>query len=392
MSDITMRSLQIEETAEVAIQLSGYAFSPTPPLPTKEEQLKYLEYQQDSTAVALFEDDKPMVITRSTPLRHNVRGAILSGGGIRGVATHPSGRRKGYARQALTKLLHELHERGEVMSTLYPFRESFYQRLGYATFPQPRTVKFSPAPLGPLLKQPLEGEVSLKLLSEGNDEWYLFMEKILQQQHGLGLFSQRASESRRDHNPTWLAIAQVNGEAHGMMHYKIKGYDNSMEVSRFFYTSSQGKYLLLEWFARHIDQIKTIEIVLSPDEQPETWFADLIPTIQTELAPMGRVLDVTGLNGLATGAGHLHISINDPVCPWNEGTYRLDSENGKLQVARGNASPDCHLTIQGLTALVYGTHDPETFAIRGWGELSPEIQERLRQMFPAKRPYLQETF
>jgi len=35
---------------------------------------------------------------------------------------------------------------------LYPFRESFYERLGYVTFPQPRTARFSPQALLPLLK------------------------------------------------------------------------------------------------------------------------------------------------------------------------------------------------------------------------------------------------
>jgi hypothetical protein len=53
---------------------------------------------------------------------------------------------------------------------------------------------------------------------------------------------------------------------------------------------------------------------------------------------------------------------------------------------------DCNLTIQALAALVYGTHDPEDFAIRGWGNPSPEVQAVMREMFPPMQPHLHEYF
>lgn len=391
MINITIREVRGEERADIARPLGGYAFSPTPPLHTREEELKHQEYRSDALCLALFVNEHPMAIAVCSPMQQNIRGTLYSGGGIHGVAVHPEARRNGYARQLLTQLLAELHARGEVVSTLYPFRESFYQRLGYTTFPQPRTIQFPASVLQPLLKQELEGKVSMVSLADGDTSYYAYLQKIQPELHGMGLFSKRRGEWQRDQNRYWLAIARVNDEPCGMMLYRINGNQDNMEVPCFYYSDSRGKYLLLEWFARHIDQVKYIEVRLPPGEYPETWIADLSPTIRAEKAPMGRVLDITKLSGLKTGAGDFTARISDPVCPWNEGAYRFETIDGKLQISSAT-TVDCQLTIQALTALVYGTHDPETFAIRGWGNPSKHDQKTIRNMFSSKQPYLHEVF
>jgi hypothetical protein len=55
-----------------------------------------------------------------------------------------------------------------------------------------------------------------------------------------------------------------------------------------------------------------------------------------------------------------------------------------------HASPP--LTDQRLAALVYGTHDPGDFAVRGWGDPSPAVQAAMRALFPPQIPYLHERF
>ena len=59
-------------------------------------------------------------------------------GGVADVSTHPKARRKGYIRQLMRFIYEQLKNQGYVLSCLYPFRESFYERLGYVTFPQTR--------------------------------------------------------------------------------------------------------------------------------------------------------------------------------------------------------------------------------------------------------------
>jgi predicted acetyltransferase len=391
MTDITIRQVHGEKLAEISRLLFGYAFRPSPPLPTKEESLKQQEYLDDALHLVLFADGQPMVIAASSPMSQNVRGKLFQAGGVWGVTTHPESRRNGYARQLLTRLLAELHEQGDVFSTLYPFRESFYQRLGYTTFPQLHTFQFSPVALQPLLKQELKGKVSLIPFSEGSGEYHRYLEKVQQTLHGMGLFKQSYTAGWHEPERYWLAIARIDGEIHGIMHYTLLGNRENMRVPRFYYSDSRGKYLLLEWFARHIDHVSQVELRVSADEHPQAWFADLAPTIRVEDTPMGRVLDVLKLNGLPTGAGYFSARISDPTCPWNEGSYHFESNAGRLEVSKATTA-ECQLSIQALTALVYGTHDPETFAIREWGNPSAELQDTMRKMFPARQPYLHEIF
>ena len=145
----------------------------------------------------------------------------------------------------------------------------------------------------------------------------------------------------------------------------------------------------------HTDQASQAEIWLAPFEQPEAWLSDMQVKTESQVrVPMGRVLDVSRLgapSGVQVGSGCFSAQITDLLCPWNEGLWRFESADGVLQVTRADEA-DCDLSIQALTSLVYGTHDPDDFAIRGWGNPSPAMQAIMRTMFPPMTPYLHEYF
>ena len=97
------------------------------------------------------------------------------------------------------------------------------------------------------------------------------------------------------------------------------------------------------------------------------------------------------LSGMTVGEGNFAVRINDPLCPWNEGTWRFEACEQQLLVTKA-ASAGFDLSIQGLSALVAGTHDPEDFSLRGWGNPEPQVQAVLHSMFPKACPYLHEYF
>jgi predicted acetyltransferase len=179
------------------------------------------------------------------------------------------------------------------------------------------------------------------------------------------------------------------------MLYQLKGEEISQflfQAPRFYYKTSQAKYLMLQWIAQHTDQADKVEIWLPPYEQPETWLSDMQVKVEYRIhAPMGRVLDVAKISGLEAGAGNFVARISDSLCPWNEGIWQFESVDGTLQV-EPHALPECDLSIQALTALVFGTHDPGDFAVRGWGNPPPAVQASMRALFPPKTPYLHEEF
>jgi predicted acetyltransferase len=390
MHQISIRQLHGAEKLKISRPLMAYAFRASPPLPTPEEWEKD-PYFEHATLLALFEDETALACAAYTPMPQNVRGKLYNNGAVWGVATHPAARRRGYARQVLLRLFATMRGAGIVFSTLYPFRESFYDRLGYTTFPRPRTAYIRASAFLPLLHKELPGRVSLTTIGEGYSAHRAYLRRQQSSIHGMALFPGQPTESSKSDESLWLATALVENEPRGMMLYKIKGNGDNMEVPNFLYDDSCGKYLLLAWFARHVDQVAEIELQLLPGEQPETWIPDLSFSVSLGEAPMSRIIDVAAVGGMNCGPGMFSAHVSDAQCPWNEGRYLFTEVEGRLHVSSSETA-QCTLTIQGLTALLCGTHDPESFAVRGWGNPTPALQETMRSMFPPLSPYLYEKF
>ena len=399
MSDPTIRQLTGDEMLDAIYSLGGYSFSATPPFPEKAGFNEFIQGRSGMIVLAMCEDGRPVSVVGATDMLQQVRGKIYPCSGVWGVATEPAARRKGYVRSLIGRLLEHQHTAGQVFTTLYPFRESFYERLGYVGFPRMLMARMEPLALTPLLKQNFGpgAKVELSLLGDRFDDYLAYLKKMQQRTHGMlqPIEPNRIGASK---NKSWLAQARVDGETIGVMVYRMKGEEDkpmSLFAYRFYSTCSLGRYLLLEWIARHADQAGEAELQLTPFERPESWLADLGVKVNTnDHAGMGRIQDLRELGGMQVGTGELTATVHDPLGLWNEATWRFQAENGVLMV--NQAAPtepvDCELTIQALTALVYGTHDPGDFSVRGWGNPTLEVQSRMRILFPALTPYLHEFF
>jgi hypothetical protein len=180
------------------------------------------------------------------------------------------------------------------------------------------------------------------------------------------------------------------------MTFRITGYGEQLVADAFYYDSPEARLLLLDWFARHVDQVNEIKVRVAVTEMPELWVPDLYAKVKNHdvffTAPMGRVMDVTALSGIGAGPGEIAIEVLDAQCPWNAGVYTLASDaSGTLTVERGGV-PATTITIQGLSALVFAGHDPAAFRLRGWGDPDAASQATLRSLFPPIAAYVHEDF
>ncbi len=385
-----IRHLSFDESIEIVHLLTNYAFSSTPPLPNLEEFTEKVRKQAGIEFYVAYEDEQPLAIACApSPMTQNLRGGYFRMGGIANVATHPAGRRKGLVRDLMRYMYRVFKEDGMAVSCLYPFQETFYQRLGYVTFPQPKQITFPPERLRPTLKLDLPGKVELLSMQDGYPIYQAYLEAQQKQTHGMAIWNIPQDEAIKG-RPTWLAIAKQKDEVIGLLQYRLSGQMMKQELKAydFFFSNTLGKYLLLNWIARHIDQAASVVLPLKPDQFGETLFTDLRPDLdRLFLAPMGRVIDVQALQGLPVGEGTITVEITDVDCDWNNGVWKLSAENGSLVVTPAT-NPDCHLTIQGLSALVYGVQDPDEFIWRGWGDPNEEQQSILRTMFPPAFPFI----
>lgn len=389
-----VRHLQGQEMLDVLFPLHQYSFHPTPPFQKKEDWEAIVRERKGVTCYAVFEDDKPVASAASTAMIQNMRGKLYPASGVWGVVTHPAARRKGYCRQVMASLLTAERESGKAFSNLYPFRESFYERQGYVSYPLTKIAKFTPASLASLLKLNLNGEIEQKLIGEAFGIYREYLADMRQSRHGMACF-EFGDVAVANRNLFWVAFARFDGKIEGLMMYRLLGEEVgkfNFQAGRFYYRTSRARYLLLNWIARHVDQADRVEIWLTDDEYPELWLADIQVKVESPIrSAMTRVLDIEKIGGMNVGKGSFAATIIDPLCPWNEGIWRFESSDGNLQVTKAS-KPDCKLTIQGLSALIAGTHDPQDFPVVGWGDPDPDLQSVQREMFPAARPYMHENF
>ncbi|MGI8486327.1 MAG: GNAT family N-acetyltransferase [Thermomicrobiales bacterium] len=402
---VTVREVFGDEIGTHARTIANYAFgaSPLPPESAasteRERQAASEKYGANTRHFVSFSGDQAQATAVLLNMTENVRGKIMSMAAIGAVASMPAGRRQGHVRQIFVRMFEEMRESGQVVSTLYPFRESFYERLGYVTAPRTRFVTLDPAHLSPLVRMDLPGTVEQASMTDGWETWRTFIERVQQQTHGFALRDRSADIRNRDENTRWLAFAyDDNGVVAGAMTFKITGYGKSLDVDRFYTTTTDAIYQLLSWIGRHVDQVKQARIEIAADEYPDLWFHDLRPHTSTMLdepwpGATLRVISVDGLTGTDAGPGDFEIAIriSDDYAPWNNGIFTFTGHDGSLTVTPGG-EPELDLSIQGLSALVFCGHDPATFRVRGWGTPDAAAQTTLRSLFPKAFPILHEGF
>jgi len=217
---------------------------------------------------------------------------------------------------------------------------------------------------------------------------------------------------------TFLVVASDKNKKNiGVMVYKIQEFKGLLTVYRFYYLNSLGKYLLLHWLTRHIDQAKEVSIQLSNDEHIEQWVDDLEIKVAPPGSPshsvgMGRVVSVSGLNGLILKPRipkfqklslqdhdiSITAKITDPLCEWNCSTFKFsakeEEDNLVLNVteisSETNQEVSLWLSIVAVSGLVYGTLNPMDIVFRKLGNPTSEEQEILSFMFSPLSPFFGE--
>jgi predicted acetyltransferase len=385
-----IRAISVDERPAISMPIQAYAFQASPADDRLTERLRRGQRYYEGNVTLVAEEDAEV---SAISMRQNVRGVVYPMAGVAGVATLPLARRRGYARGLLTELLGQMRDTGHVVSALYPFRASFYQRFGYVGLPQRRTARFAPAGLADLLPAPLPGDVTWQHIGAGYEAYRDFTERMLAEQHGFSVLPEYRTVEVRDADDRWLVMAWADGEPLGAAIYRISGFGGTLTANDMLTASPLGRALLLQFLARHIDQVTAVEVQVSPAELPELWGTDLAVVTEAPVsfpgspAPMVRVLSLGSLAGISAGPEHVTVEVVDD--PFIAGRYELDGRGGSLEIVTGTArEPEATLTPAGLSALVYGVLDPDDLVVRGLGDVPRDPAARLRRLFPRSVPHL----
>ena len=391
MVSMEIRQITAEERTTTMWPLQAYAFQPSPWTDEQTETYRRrMTYYESCVSLIAEEDGRTLAGVAAFPMRENLRGVVHDMAGVASVASHPAARRRGLVRALLGQLLRQMRAQGCALSTLYPFRPSFYAKYGYVGLPRRRRASFAPSGLSHLLRAELPGEVERLPMREAFEEYNALTLRLLGERHGFAIFDDvRTAEFREDEK--WMAVARAGGEVVGAVSYKIDQYGGDLLASDLLTTGPLGRALLLQFFARHIDQVARVVVTVGTGDVPELWGTDLEVTTEARVAlpsspaPMGRVLDMAALNGTPAGDGAVTMEVIDDE--FIGGVYRLEGDGGRLTVSKGEAA-ETRLTAAGLSGLAYGVLDPVDVAARGLGHVEASAMGPLRSIFPQSMPYL----
>jgi predicted acetyltransferase len=352
----------------------------------------------------VLEDEGKVTGTgRLVCFNQNIRGSWRKMGGLGALATSPEIRRQGHAREMMNFGIELMYQEGYATSMLYPFKDTFYSAFGYINCPPVLSVSVNPIQLRGC-KIPHGYSFQRAPIKEGVDFFKQIHDRSAENHHGAVRRSEKRWEEMVAGNRYEIVIVfGRDGEPEGLMLHQNKGYSQfgdsktvgTMIVREWYCLSCRARTAMLNYIYLHADQIMNVSIPINPmTDDYYHWVQDRnIPTIRARRSYMARVIDVEkAIEGTVSPIeGEVCLQVLDKHCDWNSGGFRIYQEESTLHVERvEKIDCDTLISIEGITALVYGTAHVDTLACFGWID-GPDLT-LLSQWFPKTDMWMTEDF
>jgi predicted acetyltransferase len=279
--------------------------------------------------------------------------------------------------------LEAARDRGDVLSSLYPFRASFYARLGYGLCGETHQYLLAPSALPASEERAgvemLEGEDDVDEIADFYERWAVTQ---------TGQVKRRAQVWRDHVNASDRALVGFRGTDGRLSGYALATYpthlpphDRYLSVEEHAWTTGEARRALYGWMASMGDQWRGVAVRALPEHRLQDWVREprlsgtsllqwglWFPSAVLLRGPMFRVLDLAAawrLRSVAPGAAMtVGLEVEDPQVPSNSGSWRLRLEGGEVAVekAGGRTDLDLRLDIPTLSRLYMGSL-PATAAV-----------------------------
>lgn len=393
--DLLMKEIRkITKNERPAIMaLYRYAYTEWTDQDEKSEELDLIIEQE---TLGLFEKGRLVSSLSVHEFQQSIRGVLKDCGGVAGIATYPEARRKGYVRELMQEGFKMMHEKGQPVSMLDPFKQSYYEQFGYVAA---NTAYIVQAPLKQLnifdATQPnLDWTFERVRARNAKEEYLKFVCEIGPiHYHGYLIFKTFPDALWRQFTKESLIVfVKYKGQIQALSRYRIKGVQiegethSTMHVLDLLWRTREARDKLFFFFKQHQDQIQNIRIHAPFDTKVEHWFKDAQLKVNQARTPwMVRIIDAKNAVQNLPGAGDdtVTIELTDANCPWNNGIFSLQSEKGRLRLTKSSGHPVVTATIQALSALVYGTHPIEELEFQAELSITEEwARHALQRWFP----------
>jgi predicted acetyltransferase len=312
------------------------------------------------------------------PLRQWVAGRGLGVTGIGTVAVAPTHRKRRLAAELMVEALRAGRERGDVASALYPFRTSFYQKLGYGAAGIAYQYQIPPHSLPDsderLLVELIDDDIRRLEVIDLYDRWMRTQNAQLARTERMWL-SMCVGTDR-----ALVGYRAANGDLEGYALVVYRGdlppRDRYLEVDEIVWTSARARIGLYAWLSSLGDQWRQILLRALPSHGAADWIGEprlplgtapswrlWAPGATVLYGPMFRLLDVRdaweGRQIAQASTLALTLHVTDDQIAANGGAWRLALDQGRATIegarAPGSgADMNVRLNIATLSRLFVG--------------------------------------
>ncbi|MFI5371792.1 MAG: enhanced intracellular survival protein Eis [Candidatus Eisenbacteria bacterium] len=342
------------------------------------------------------------------PLTAMVRGRRVPLAGVGSVAVSPEHRRRGIGEALMRAALRELKTRGVPFSLLYPFRASWYRRLGWGMAELVHQFAVAAADL----PGSEEARQVRRLMSPDRERVQALYERASVAGH-FALVRGEAWWQRRlwGYPGEWLVYEPRRGSIEGYLYYEpdsTKGpFKLALSVMEIVAVTPAAHRGLIGHLASLADQVEELHFASRADHvwpvllrdprnlHPGSEIGAFRDTGNLAHGALLRVVDVkTGLEAIPVAAparGELAIEVDDPILSANTRVWRVRSNGvGRLAVtpAGGRAPTRARVTtsIETLASIVSGALDARRASETGLIETGPGALDLLEPWFRTAVP------
>ena len=381
---VTFRFARAEELEEI-IRLTSHSF----PGAGRDaewwmERFRETVYGDGPEIVWVGEDGGRLVAScQLHRITHWVAGATFPSMGLGTVAIAPTHRQRGLAGRMVAGALRAARERGDILSSLYPFRASFYGRFGYGLAGDTHQYHVAPAALPP---SDTRSAVEIMEGAQRRSEVAAFYEGWASRQTGQVRRTERVWDDLAA-GPDRLLVGfrsadgRLAGYALATYPMQLPPQERYLSVEELAWDTPEARAGLYGWLASLGDQWRAIAMRTLPEHRLQDWLEEprlgggpvphwglWFPSAVLLRGPMFRLLSMAEgwpLRAVSPEADlTVRVEVTDPELPENAGAWRLRLADGRVEVERGEGAADLALrmTVQTMGRLFMGSL-PATAAV-----------------------------
>lgn len=351
---------------------------------------------------AAWEADEMVGVGGSFSFSMSVPGGELPTAGLTIVGVLPTHTRKGILKKMMETQLNDARDRGEPLSILWASQEIIYQRFGYGPATSKINIEVDKGH-GTFRNDPgKSGRIRLVDEKEALKVLPGIYDRVRAERPGMPARSAKwwefhrlfdPKEDREGTSPHQRAVWENDGSAEAYAIYRTKeDWDWDTGISK-------GSVIVLEamsvnptahrelWrFLFGIDLMTKVMGYFLPIDDPLQLLVNETRHLRIRVndAMWLRVVDLAAALERRSyrSAGTVTFSVSDDTCPWNAGTWRLETSGTETEVTRSTDEPEVTMSAADLGGTYLGGFSFAQMARAGRvSELVPGAIARLDDLF-----------